>query len=153
MEIVEFCFKFNKNKFRGFNWKVTGGCPLQRACNAVDVSISWRHQDVISSVDGAPVTIERYILQVHVIIGISIIHSVCCAGACRTPSFFLSSSFCLFLYVCKNGLCGLDILWRYTGFHVSPDSKIHGTRMGPIWGRQDPGGPYVGPMNLAIWDH
>ena len=23
--------------------------------------------------------------------------------------------------------------------------------MGPIWGRQDPGGPYVGPMNLAIW--
>ena len=25
--------------------------------------------------------------------------------------------------------------------------------MGPIWGRQDPGGPHVGPMNLAIWDH
>ena len=24
--------------------------------------------------------------------------------------------------------------------------------MGPIWDRQDPGGPYVGPMNLAIWD-
>ena len=24
--------------------------------------------------------------------------------------------------------------------------------MGPIWGRQDPGGPNVGPMNLAIWD-
>ena len=24
--------------------------------------------------------------------------------------------------------------------------------MGPIWGRQDPGGPHVGPMNLAIWD-
>ena len=23
--------------------------------------------------------------------------------------------------------------------------------MGPIWGRQDPGGPYGGPMNLAIW--
>ena len=22
--------------------------------------------------------------------------------------------------------------------------------MGPIWGRQDPGGPYVGPMNFAI---
>ena len=22
--------------------------------------------------------------------------------------------------------------------------------MGPIWGRQDPGGPHVGPMNLAI---
>ena len=24
--------------------------------------------------------------------------------------------------------------------------------MGPILGRQDPGGPHVGPMNFAIWD-
>ena len=24
--------------------------------------------------------------------------------------------------------------------------------MGPIWGRQDPGGPHVGPINFAIWD-
>ena len=24
--------------------------------------------------------------------------------------------------------------------------------MGPIWGRQDPGGPHVGIMNFAIWD-
>ena len=23
--------------------------------------------------------------------------------------------------------------------------------MGPIWGRQDPDGPHVGPMNLVIW--
>ena len=33
-----------------------------------------------------------------------------------------------------------------------PDSKVHGANMGPIWGRQDPGGPHVGPMNFAIWD-
>ena len=33
-----------------------------------------------------------------------------------------------------------------------PDSKVDGANMGPIWGRQDPGGPHVGPMNLAIWD-
>ena len=33
----------------------------------------------------------------------------------------------------------------------SPDSKVHGVNMGPTWGRQDPGGPRVGPMNLAIW--
>ena len=32
------------------------------------------------------------------------------------------------------------------------DIKVHGANMGSIWGRQDPGGPYVGPMNLAIWD-
>ena len=32
-----------------------------------------------------------------------------------------------------------------------PDSKVRGASMGPIWGRQDPGGPHVGPMNFAIW--
>ena len=31
-----------------------------------------------------------------------------------------------------------------------PDSKVRGANMGPIWGRQDPGGPHVGPMNFAI---
>ena len=33
------------------------------------------------------------------------------------------------------------------------DSKVHGANMGPIWGRQDPGGPLVGPINFAIWRH
>ena len=33
-----------------------------------------------------------------------------------------------------------------------PNSKFHGTNMGPIWGRQHPGGPHVGPMNVVIWD-
>ena len=33
----------------------------------------------------------------------------------------------------------------------SPDSKVPGANMGPIWGRQDPGGPHVGLMNFAIW--
>ena len=32
------------------------------------------------------------------------------------------------------------------------DSKVHGANMGPICGRQDPGGSHVGPMNLAIWE-
>ena len=35
---------------------------------------------------------------------------------------------------------------------IITDSKVHGANMGPIWGRQDPGGPHVGPMNFAIWD-
>ena len=26
----------------------------------------------------------------------------------------------------------------------NPNSKVHGANMGPIWGRQDPGGPHVG---------
>ena len=36
--------------------------------------------------------------------------------------------------------------------YITPDSKVHGANMGPIWGRQDPGGPHVCPMNFAIWD-
>ena len=31
-----------------------------------------------------------------------------------------------------------------------PDSKVRVANMGPTWGRQDPGGPHVGPMNFAI---
>ena len=32
-----------------------------------------------------------------------------------------------------------------------PDSNIHGVKVGPIWGRQGPGGSHVGPTNLGIW--
>ena len=35
-------------------------------------------------------------------------------------------------------------------YSSNPDSKIHGAYMGPTWGRQDQGVPYIGPMNLAI---
>ena len=34
----------------------------------------------------------------------------------------------------------------------NPDSKVPGANMEPIWGRQEPGGPHVGPMNFAIWE-
>ena len=33
-----------------------------------------------------------------------------------------------------------------------PDSKVHGTNMGPTWVLSVPDGPHVGPMNLAIRD-
>ena len=52
---------------------------------------------------------------------------------------------------------GLNMLmaWFWQGWFSfvwnHPDSKVHGANMGPIWGRQDPGGPHVGPMNFAIW--
>ena len=39
----------------------------------------------------------------------------------------------------------------YTLLNI-PDSKVHGATMGPIWGRQDTGGPNDGPMNFAVWD-
>ena len=35
-------------------------------------------------------------------------------------------------------------------FVNSLNSKVHGTNMGPIWGHLDPGGPHVGPINIAI---
>ena len=31
------------------------------------------------------------------------------------------------------------------------DSKVHGAKVGPTWGRQDPSGPHAGHMNVIIW--
>ena len=46
--------------------------------------------------------------------------------------------------------CSVAVVWG--GFPGTlPDSKVPGANMGPIWGRQNPGGPRVGPMNFAIW--
>ena len=45
----------------------------------------------------------------------------------------------------------IDINIQDGAYYGSPYSKIHGANMEPIWGRQDPGGPHVGPMNFAIW--
>ena len=33
----------------------------------------------------------------------------------------------------------------------NPDSKVHGANMEPT-GQLDPGGPHVGPVDLAIWE-
>ena len=41
--------------------------------------------------------------------------------------------------------------WWVYFMNIHLDSKAHGANIGPIWGRQDPGGPHVGPMNFAIW--
>ena len=35
---------------------------------------------------------------------------------------------------------------------ITPDSKVHRANAGLNWGRQDPGEPHVGPVDLAIWD-
>ena len=39
---------------------------------------------------------------------------------------------------------------RWTDGKAYLDSNVHGANIGPIWDRQDPGGPHVGPMNLII---
>ena len=46
---------------------------------------------------------------------------------------------------CLPFCSGLIVFIQY-GFHGVPASKVHGTNMGAIWGRQDPGGPHVGPV-------
>ena len=44
-----------------------------------------------------------------------------------------------------------NCLWSFL-MRTFPNSKVHGANMGPIWGRQDAGGPRVGPMNFATWE-
>ena len=51
------------------------------------------------------------------------------------------------LLVVKNWKC-----YPGRGQSNTPDSKVHGDNTGPTWGRQDPGGPHVGHVNLAMWD-
>ena len=60
------------------------------------------------------------------------------------------------LFLQAHGLLWFKRVWRLIALRgvtipASPDSKVHEANMGPIWGRQDPGGPHVGPMNFAIW--
>ena len=65
----------------------------------------------------------------------------------------VGSVFSLLMLICLNKL-GHHLSKKHQGIILSmayPDSKVHGANMGPIWGRQDPGGPHVGPMNFAIW--
>ena len=47
--------------------------------------------------------------------------------------------------------CLNKIFWLPDSAWNSPDSKVHGDNMGPIWGRQDPDGPHVDPMNFVFW--
>ena len=60
------------------------------------------------------------------------------------------------MYRCMMGTqssistCGKENIIMSTRYIITPDSKVHGDNMEPIWGRQDPGGPHVGPMNFAI---
>ena len=52
------------------------------------------------------------------------------------------------VYVLDTKPSGFSV-WDNTSYD-NHASKVHGPNMGPIWGRQDPGGPHVGPMNFAI---
>ena len=63
-------------------------------------------------------------------------------------------------FLSQRSMYSIVTKWHWSGSelqydaldYTDPDSKDHGANMGPIWGRQDPGGPHVGPMNHAIWE-
>ena len=58
-----------------------------------------------------------------------------------------------------NVALGYIVVWESSGhwfrdcnfLSTFPHSNVHGAYMGPIWGRQDPDGPHVGPMHFSIW--
>ena len=57
------------------------------------------------------------------------------------------ASWNMMLHVSHHKLLLLtEIRWVSSKF-ISPEAN-----MGPIWGRQDPGGPHVVHMNFAVWD-
>ena len=56
------------------------------------------------------------------------------------------------VFLIETAPCSHARLARTILLSNTPDNKVHGANMGPIWGRQDPGGPHVDPMKFAIWD-
>ena len=50
---------------------------------------------------------------------------------------------------------GITLMRNTLGFirwKGNPESKVHGANMGPIWGRQVPGGSHIGPVNFVLWE-
>ena len=54
----------------------------------------------------------------------------------------------------ENIIGNKDIIKSFEMRNITsvPDGKVHGANMGPTWILSSPGGPHIGPMNLAIWD-
>ena len=69
----------------------------------------------------------------------------------------------MYLWVCKNMTQGtydqmISLAVQFTSVSTAviwniPDSKVHGTNMGPTWVLPAPDGPRVGPWTLlsGIW--
>ena len=51
----------------------------------------------------------------------------------------------------RSQICKWHDSWDIMTYaKIVPDSKVRGANLGPIWVLAAPGGPHVGPMNLAI---
>ena len=58
------------------------------------------------------------------------------------------------IYTCHiiTALCLANCSSIIQLYDMIPANKVHGTNMGLIWGRQDPVGPHVDPVNFALRD-
>ena len=68
--------------------------------------------------------------------------------------YIISLEICAYLHYIITDMW-LPILYhhRYVSTYIiSLEISLIASFMGPTWGRQDPGGPHVDPMNFAIWD-
>ena len=78
---------------------------------------------------------------------------ICEMAANLSRPQYVKSSSEEYIYDCKLSQhyfkYGLPPVWC----EAIPDSKVYGDKMGPTWGRQDPGGTPVGPTNHAVWDY
>ena len=57
------------------------------------------------------------------------------------------------LWMCQRQLVAVS--WSDNCMHAwwtIPNSKVYSANIGPIWGRQDPGGTHAGSINFAIGD-
>ena len=84
---------------------------------------------------------QAFPIQITLLPGNKMTAGICSANSIHT--FFdprMRLCVCASVHVCVSATLG-----------IYPDSKFHGANMGPIWGRQDPGGPHVCSMNFAIW--
>ena len=76
-------------------------------------------------------------------------------GQLRGNFFHLMTSSCNPIWSCAIVKWSILAYFRLISLAASVATLIAsviGVNMGPIWGRQDPGGPHVGPRNFAIRD-
>ena len=144
----------------------TCGFPSQRDSNVENITISWHHHMKMQSKNYRPfLRPQCVILRPGVVqyngamigpLGSDFMMTFNPPPQATWPSWRQSYNNlpqpCLWVLLMITPSASYWFFWMYILFFNSlPDSKVHGANMGPIWGQQDPGGPHVGPMNLAIW--
>ena len=76
-------------------------------------------------------------------------HRFMCVECCLIVTFLYIRINGAFIYKLK--VKAVISEWAIFVAENFPDSKVHVANIGPIWRRQDPGGPHVGPMKVVIW--